>query len=572
MKKQLLFLFAITLFLTGNVFAQTLINGVTYRFNAANTASAVTINQPPLIGSGQDGAVSAVTQIGFEFWFAGTKYTQFSVTEDGLMKLGGTVIVSEPVNSMASGTNLPKIAPYWDDLTTGTTGNVGYQLTGTAPNQILRVKWTVNNAFPKNIGAAPNSMFQVELYEATGSIHFAFGPTMPPIDNGGYSMGVGVSSTDFASITTPSSCAYGIAKDNNTAAPAPSGTKRYQFGTDYTAPAFITPTAIANTPGIQNRTMTSGINDVTPYNGTGVPIITGSLVPRIYYKRTTDATYVSNPGTLNAGGTSIQGTWSFTVDHSLLPGGSANPGDQIQYFLIAQDQSVALGHPNISSYPAGVVATDVNNITTLPATTNSYIIGDSYSGTVTVGSGGNFTSLTNPGGLFDLINAGELTGNLTVNITTDLTAETGAKPLNAWINNGGTYTMTINPVGNRIISGATFNGGTANLISLIGATGLIVDGLNTGGNSLTITQTGQYLVGSVVDLKGTSNTIFTNLTINGYGASNYAISITNATSPINAPASDNTISYCNITNPVNTSFIAGNGIGLPTYSITRFTT
>ena len=38
---------------------------------------------------------------------------------------------------------------------------------------------------------------------------------------------------------------------------------------------------------------------------------------------------------------------------------------------------------------------------------------------------GLITSLTNAGGLFDAINAGELTGDLTVNITSDLSSETG---------------------------------------------------------------------------------------------------------------------------------------------------
>lgn len=560
MKKTLFLLLAMTLFLTGKVFAQNLINLTTYRHNAANTGTtAVTINNPPLIGSGLDGAVSAVTDIGFNFWFAGTLYTQFSVTEDGLMKLGSTVIISEPSNNMASGLNLPKIAPYWDDLTTGTTGNVGYQLTGTAPNRILRVKWTVNNAFPKNINAAPNSMFQAELYEATGNIHFAFGTTLlPPANTGKYTMGIGVATNDFVSITptgnTFPTTVYGTSNNNNTLAPGSGSVKRYQFGTDYTAPAFINPTTIANGPGIQNRLMTSGINDVTPYDGTGVPII-DSLVPRIYYKRSTDPTFVSNPG-IKTSGTSIQGNWTFTVDHSLLSGGAANAGDIIQYFLIAQDQSVALGHPNISSYPTGVVATDVNSVTTPPASTNSYIIGSTNSGTVTVGSGGNFTSLTNPGGLFDQINAGELTGNLTVNIISDLTVETGAKALNEWANNGGIYTVTINPVGNRTISGATFNGGTANLIGFVGVTGLTLDGINDGSSSLTINQTGQYLSGATVDLKGASNNTITNVSINNW-ASNSAISITNST----AASNYNTISNCIISSN-GTDFNRGYGIKL----------
>lgn len=561
MKKTLLFWVAITLFLSGNLFAQTLINVGTYRHNAANTGP-IGVTTTLLIsanGTSLDNVASAVTDIGFNFWFAGTLYTQFSVSENGLMTLGSVQISATDVNNnMASGTTLPKIAAYWDDLATGSNGYVNYGYSGTSPNRVLCVNWFV--AVPKT-NATANAMIQAQLYEATGSIHFVFGATYPPANAAGYTMGIGVSAADFASVTvtgnTSATAAYGVSKDNNTLAPGSGSVKRYQFSADYTAPAFITPTAIANAPGIQNRTMTSGINDLVPATGTGVPT-TGSLVPRIYYKRSTDPTYVSNPGVL-ASGTSTQGTWTFTVDHSLLTGGTANPGDLIQYFLIAQDQSVALGHPNISSYPTGVVAADVNTITTPPTSPNVYLIGSTLSGTKTVGTGGDFTSLTLSGGLFDQINAGQLTGNLTVNITSDLTAETGIKSLNAWANGpGGPFTVTINPVGNRIISGATINGGTANLISLIGVTGLTIDGLNSGGNSLTITQTGQYLVGSAVDLKGASNNTITNVSINGYGASNYAISITNST----LPSSNNNISNCRLSTYLLAPSNCGNGIGL----------
>ena len=161
------------------------------------------------------------------------------------------------------------------------------------------------------------------------------------------------------------------------------------------------------------------------------------------------------------------------------------------------------------------------------------------SGTVNVGSGETFTSLTNAGGLFDQINAGELTGNLTVNITSDLTAETGSIALNAWVNNGGTYTVTIHPVGNRIVSGITVNGGNGSVIPINGATGLTIDGLNDGSNSLTFTQTGLYYVGSVIDLKGASGNTITNVSINNWN-NNSAISITNST----LPSSNNTISNC----------------------------
>ena len=66
-------------------------------------------------------------------------------------------------------------------------------------------------------------------------------------------------------------------------------------------------------------------------------------------------------------------------------------GDVISYYVIAQDVAAT---PNIGSNPAGAVATDVNTVTTPPATPNTATVVASLSGTYTVGAGGNFTTLT----------------------------------------------------------------------------------------------------------------------------------------------------------------------------------
>ena len=98
--------------------------------------------------------------------------------------------------------------------------------------------------------------------------------------------------------------------------------------------------------------------------GKGVPL-SGSLVPRIYYNKN-GGTYVSTPGVFNSG-TSANSIWTFTVDHALVSG--VITGDVINYFVAAQDNNY-----NVSSNPTGVVATDVNTITTPPASPSSYFI------------------------------------------------------------------------------------------------------------------------------------------------------------------------------------------------------
>lgn len=63
-------------------------------------------------------------------------------------------------------------------------------------------------------------------------------------------------------------------------------------------------------------------------------------------------------------------------------------------------------------------------------------------GSVNVGAGQTYTSLTNPGGVFDAINAGPITSNITVNIISDLMGESGAVALNQV---AGSFTVTIIP-------------------------------------------------------------------------------------------------------------------------------
>lgn len=102
------------------------------------------------------------------------------------------------------------------------------------------------------------------------------------------------------------------------------------------------------------------------------------------------------------------------------------------------------------------------------------------SGTVNVGSGQTYTSLTKAGGLFQKINSCGLSGNLTVNITSDLN-EDGTYCISDWKNTA--YSVTIQPDAAvvRNISGSCSFG----LIRINGADKVIVNGNYAG--------SGQYL-------------------------------------------------------------------------------
>lgn len=109
------------------------------------------------------------------------------------------------------------------------------------------------------------------------------------------------------------------------------------------------------------------------------------------------------------------------------------------------------------------------------ATTNDQIIGTftvvpPLSGSYTVGSGGNYASLTNDLGIFDALNNIGVSGNITINIISDLNSETGNFALNE---NTGGFSVLIRPSGSpRIITGSN----TSALIRLNDADKVTIDG------------------------------------------------------------------------------------------------
>ena len=71
------------------------------------------------IGSSVDDNVSGLMSFGegFEFMFGANLYNSFSVSPDGWIRLGAAAS-NQFSNDLASSTNRPLIAAYWDDLST----------------------------------------------------------------------------------------------------------------------------------------------------------------------------------------------------------------------------------------------------------------------------------------------------------------------------------------------------------------------------------------------------------------------------------------------------------------------
>ncbi len=276
------------------------------------------------------------------------------------------------------------------------------------------------------------------------------------------------------------------------------------------SPPAISYSGLSNTTLTTNRTLSVSITDASGVAG-------GPTSPRVYFRKNA-GTYVSTQCT----GSSP--SYTCTIDNGLL--GGVVVGDVVNYYVIAQDTA-----GNVGSNPAaGLVAADVNTVTTPPTSPNTYSIISGFVATVNVGTGETFTSLTNAGGLFQALNGGVLTSNVVVNITSDLSGELGTVALNALVEEpaGSNFTLKISPTGSaRVITG-TFNGA---LIRLNGASRVTIDG-SIGGTgtdrSLTITNTSVttpsvVLFGSTGSTPITNDTLRNSIIINGANTSSAVV-------------------------------------------------
>jgi hypothetical protein len=228
-----------------------------------------------VISTGNDDTPTpTAAAIGFAFNYNGVNYTQYSVSPDGWISLGGATAVSQFTNAMASTTNIPKLAPYWDDMATGTTGNVQTLVTGTAPNRIFKVQWFVT--IPRATAGPANSTFQAWLYEGSNKIEYRYGT----MGAGAMSASVGLAAgaTNFVSATiSAGTVSTAVANDGNAGQPALGTMYTFNLPLSSTASYAWTPATNLNNTNTSNPTA-SNINANITYNVlvTGANLCTNS--------------------------------------------------------------------------------------------------------------------------------------------------------------------------------------------------------------------------------------------------------------------------------------------------------
>jgi hypothetical protein len=205
--------------------------------------------------TGDDGEENSIN-IGFNFVFGGVSYSTFSISTNGIIKLGSPIVDAVDnhwTNSLTNGTqvNKPLIAAFWDDNNLST-GTIRYSLTGTAPNQVLTVNWhnTKIGSTGSTAGAAVSTI--IRLYETTNVIEMVYSAPFTTANTVSASVGLN-DMTSFLSVTPAvSSTASSVTANNsiNATVMANLAGKKLTF----TPPVACTGTPVAGTvsPASQN--------------------------------------------------------------------------------------------------------------------------------------------------------------------------------------------------------------------------------------------------------------------------------------------------------------------------------
>src|ERR1044071_4020266 len=160
----------------GPAFPQAPTNTSNYAFTTATNASLTDMSTgtTQLLAANIDDTASALTNIGFDFYFQGARFTQFSINENGVLRLGATAQTSTPYKPLAQA-GIPILTAYGaDQRTHAGDGKVHFKVTGSAPNRVLVVEW-LNNQSNFNTGGTADITYQVRLFESTGVIEFVYG-------------------------------------------------------------------------------------------------------------------------------------------------------------------------------------------------------------------------------------------------------------------------------------------------------------------------------------------------------------------------------------------------------------
>lgn len=168
--------------------------------------------------------------IGFNFNLGGVSYNTFSISVNGWIRLGQSVVGNSYINTIANpnGNYAPLIAAFWDDHNRSS-GSIQYQLSGTMPNRTLAIGWdNINISTAGNTNDTTFGSFKMILHETTGVIDFVYGSLIPGTQ---LSASIGLNdAASFLSVSPAATATASSATANNDITDTASLTgKKYTF-------------------------------------------------------------------------------------------------------------------------------------------------------------------------------------------------------------------------------------------------------------------------------------------------------------------------------------------------------
>ncbi len=329
------------------------------------------------------------------FLYDGNTYTSLTINANGHIAFG-TYTSTTNYTPLSGTTNATGgiVAGFGRDLNNAASGapEIRYELIG---NEFI-VQYKDVRRY--NVTGETIS-FQIKLNTSTNVISIVYGGSITPGSNATYpQIGLkGPNNTFATNINNRTIAVSGGAWINSTAGTTNASTMYFNSadlttipssGLTYTFtppnfPPSISYTALLNTTSTSNRNLNDVIiTDLDGVNGTS------GTAPRIYFKKSSDANVFGGNTSGDNGWKWTESTgaspFNFTIDYSIINGGSVALADTIQYFVVAQDLA---GTPAVGSNPStGFVGTSVSTITSAPTTPNKYIItATALSGDYTVG-------------------------------------------------------------------------------------------------------------------------------------------------------------------------------------------
>jgi hypothetical protein len=517
---------------TGNAY-----NSIASTGNAINAWRTTNISD----GSYYDDNRSYPILIGFDFWYDGKRYTQFSASTNGFMDFdtsnwnggSGAVQPTYPygpytqdfVSSTRSGGSnrgtVTALAPLYFDLTTWQTsvplGNsIMYLLSGTAPNRVLTVEWINMSTWQVQ---SDTLNFQVKLYESSGAIEFNYGYMGGAVAlESGFGFVTGINGPTLSNPPTAAQLLCLQTINTNTFSNTqrytligmPGSYSKYTFTpnipaapTNLTFPgAFVTQISMtlnwtdnaSNEVGYTIYNSTDGVNYtfVTQVAAASTSYAAGGLIPgTTYYWKV----YAVTEGGLSTAVTGTQATTAAASFISTTTGGDWNvPGTWSPIGVPSANANVTIDN--------GATVT----ITTTPITVNNLTVGRGTSGILKIGSNATVITLN-------------VLGNITVNSGGQFSANTAS---------AATHQLNL--------SGNIVNSGTFDLAS--GATNLCSTTFNRAGNQTISGAGGMTRFSSMTVNMGNTSSNVLDITLSNFSTrSTGFLTLTNGTFKLESPAS-----------------------------------